>query len=154
MQSIFLNIVSFLHVEDSAVMGISPLKVLRIQQGFFAGVATFGIIVNSIALRGAIKRNPRNIRVAFRIWVATAVTIHVPTLLHFFVKGKGEATNWQVVEYFVSGIALTLLDGWAMFVYMRDMKGQKRDSYGFLVEDKEQADPEKESVDEQHKVDK
>ncbi|KAF9131286.1 hypothetical protein BGW39_002015 [Mortierella sp. 14UC] len=136
--------------EESAALGITPLQAIRIQQGLYTGVATVGIIANSLALRGAIKRNPRNIRAAFRMWAITAAVIHVPSLLNLFVNGRGEeVTDWQVVEYFVNGVALTLLDGWAMFVYMRDLKGQKRNSYGFLVEDKEQVNLEKGLLDEQ-----
>ncbi|KAG0368304.1 hypothetical protein BGX24_002875 [Mortierella sp. AD032] len=136
--------------DSVAVLGITPSKALRIQQGLYTGVATVGFIANSLALRGAIKRNPRNIRIAFTMWAITGVVLHVPTLLNLFVNGRGEEiTDWDLVEYFVKGLALSLLDGWSLFVYMRDMKGQKRDSYGFLVEDKEKADPKKRPLDEQ-----
>ncbi|KAG0366216.1 hypothetical protein BGX24_003794 [Mortierella sp. AD032] len=141
------------YAEDSlAVLGVTPSTALRIQLGLHTGIASLAIILftaNSLALRGAIKRNPRNIRTAFMMWAIQGVVLYVPTLLYIFVNVRGEEmADWDLVNYFGNGLALSLLDGWSMFVYMRDMKGQKRDSYGFLVEDKEKADLEKGPLDE------
>ncbi|KAG0276587.1 hypothetical protein BGZ95_007328 [Linnemannia exigua] len=134
----------------SELMTAAPPGVHRALQGTVGGIATVGIIANSLALRGAIKRNPRNIRTAFRMWAFTAVVLYMPGLLYFLVAdGRLGMTDKEVTEFFVNGLALSSLDGWSMFVYMRDLKGQKRNSYGLLVKDKDKADPEKGPLDEQ-----
>ncbi|KAF9549852.1 hypothetical protein EC957_002422 [Mortierella hygrophila] len=43
----------------------------------------------------------------------------------------------------VSWILGDEVDGWSMFVYMRNLKDQKHNSYGFLVEDDSEAEAEK-----------
>lgn len=103
---------------------------------------SYMLYANSMALKGALRRNPRNIRTAFKMWLVPQVLIQLPTVLSYLIAGKSELTDRQMVEY-LGYLVLTAVDGWSMFVYMRDLKGQKRNSYGFLVEDDGEAEVKK-----------
>lgn len=112
------------------------------QQGLIGGLASYMLYASSMALKGALRRNPRNIRTAFKMWLIPLVLIQVPTAFFCLKNGRGELTDRELVEY-LGYLVMTAVDGWSMFVYMRDLKGQKRNSYGFLVEDDGEAEAEK-----------
>ncbi|KAF8945902.1 hypothetical protein BGZ47_001790 [Haplosporangium gracile] len=124
-------------------MGVSSTMALKMRQGLVGGLTTYTLYANSMALRGALQKNPRNIRTAFRMWLVPQVLFYVPMMLFCMKVGiRTELTDREIVEYF-GYLVMTALDGWSMFVYMRDLKGQKRNSYGFLVEDNGEEDSEK-----------
>ncbi|KAF9292935.1 hypothetical protein BGZ88_005969 [Linnemannia elongata] len=124
--------------------GVNPTTVLLIKQGLIGGLASYILYANSMALKGALRRNPRNIRTAFKMWLIPQVLIQAPTVLACMFCGW-ELTDRQIVEY-LGHLVMTAVDGWSMFVYMRDLKGQKRNSYGFLLEDDGETEAEKGAV--------
>jgi hypothetical protein len=76
------------------------------------------------------------------MWLVPQVLFNMPLVLFLMKVGIKGLSNRDIVDY-CGCLFMTAVDGWSMFVLMRDQRGQKRNVYGFLVEDDSEAKSEK-----------
>ena len=79
------------------------MTVLLMKQGLVEGLASYFLYASSMALKGILRKGPRNIRTAFKMWLVLQVLIQVLMVLFYMKIGRLELTDSQIVEYLVLG---------------------------------------------------
>ncbi|KAF9923334.1 hypothetical protein FBU30_006604 [Linnemannia zychae] len=103
----------------------------------------YSVIVNSIGLYATIRKSVAAAKASFIIWIIQVSWICLSIVLLFIALfSLSERDRDQLpkpsakayVQVFVD-LLRTSIHGWALFVFLRDLKGRQRNALGFLVKE-------------------
>ncbi|KAI1321796.1 hypothetical protein EDD11_000072 [Mortierella claussenii] len=97
-------------------------------------------VVYTISLYAAVKKSLTATKISFYIWVFQIVcTVISLAILLFLVATQGPVDSnipfgGPQIARLILGLTLQFVIGWALFVYLRDLRGQARNAWGRLVQ--------------------
>ncbi|KAG0285461.1 hypothetical protein BGZ96_010290, partial [Linnemannia gamsii] len=104
-------------------------------------VGSFLTLVNGIALYGAIRKSILAIKTSVIVWIVQMSWLAIAVIVMFIGllglsesdrKGLPRPSFWDVAAM-TGSVGLALFHGWALFVFLRDLKSRSRNVWGFLV---------------------
>ncbi|KAG0291856.1 hypothetical protein BGZ98_002831, partial [Dissophora globulifera] len=99
-------------------------------KGTLLALSTLGIIIDTIALYAIFRRSVTATKMSLVLWCLQTLLVVIGALI--FREGFSDftlSTCLSVAMHFLG----KLLYGWALLVVLRDLRGQRRDEWGRLV---------------------
>ncbi|KAG0341426.1 hypothetical protein BG000_009127 [Podila horticola] len=136
-----LQLNSLTEKEFLNLTGLGPEKEDRLVKLWFVFIGSFSVITNGIALYAAIRKSVWATKASLVVWFAEIswfVLFFCFALIGFLSMSDSERSDlprpsaWDWIKITLNG-GLTLFNGWALLVFLRDLKHRQRNVWGQLV---------------------